>query len=250
MNSERGLSRAQGNRVVVGAGRMLQKPRTTEGSLRSRHVFDGESVDQRIKRTRNRTMNSRISSKLGALALGLALVGWTTMEAKADPIQYSTVGSVGTPPGGLANLVYFNGISNGTVLPPSSIDLGQFVVSSASATTNQTFKNTPFQIVASVGGDSSEQIVGVLNGVVGPATSTPSLAATITAINQYGNSSLPFNLNLPLNTPLPIGVGNGTSAASTSLSGVAAPVPEPNTIAMFTVILGGLAAWRRRRAAR
>ena len=195
-------------------------------------------------------MISRISPKLSALAFGLALVGWTTNAAKADPIQYSTVGSIGTPPGGLANLVYFNGISNGTVMPPSSIDLGQFVVSAASGTTNQTYNNTPFQIIASAGGDSSEKIVGVLNGVLGPATSMPSLAATITSISQYGNSGLPFNLNLPLNTPLKIGVGDGTSSSSTSLSGAATTVPEPNTIAVFTVLLGGLAAWRRRRAAR
>jgi hypothetical protein len=183
------------------------------------------------------------------LALGLAVLGWAAGSAQAAPITYATVGSVDTPAGGLPGLVYYNGISHGTVTPPDSIDLGQFVVSSLAKTTNATYANTPFQIIASVGGDASERISGVLNGSVGPSAGTPSLTATITSISQYGNSPLPFSLNLPVNTPMKICLSNGTDPAPTSLTG-ATTVPEPTSIAVFTVTLGGLGVWRRRRAAR
>ena len=88
---------------------------------------------------------SSMKRTLGGLALSLATLGATggTAEAAAMSFQYSTVGSVGKSDQGASSLVYYNGVNNGAVTPPGSIDLGQFVVSSAPTATNATYTNTP-----------------------------------------------------------------------------------------------------------
>jgi hypothetical protein len=188
--------------------------------------------------------------------LGLMAAGWTAGRAEAaattaPTYTYSTVGSVDPSSEGIYNLVYFNGLNNSTVTPPDTINLGQFVVSSLAKTTDATYNNTPFQIIASVGGDASARISGMINGSVGPDVSSPSLTATISSVSQYGNNPLPFTLNVPTGTAsaMTLALTDGTSPAPT---GVVAPaaIPEPSSIAVFTVALGGLGLWHRRRAAR
>lgn len=188
------------------------------------------------------------STRLWALALGLAVLGWVAPDAKAAPIPYTTIGMVGAPTSGPSNLVYYNDVTNGMLAGSGSLDLGRFVMAPMAKTTNATFTNTPFNLIVSSGANSSENITGLLNGSVGPAAANPSLSATFTGINQWGQKDLPFDLTLPLNTPFKLSMTDGTNAAPTILIGVAT-VPEPGSIAVFAMALGGLVMYRRRRAA-
>ena len=189
-----------------------------------------------------------------ALALAFTLmVGLAAGRVEAASVySYSTVGTVDPLANNVPNVVYYNGLNNSSVTPPDNIDLGQFVVSALSKTTAVTYNNQPFQIIASVGGDASSKITGVLNGKVGPNVASPSLTATFTSIGQYGNNPLPFGLNLPLNTPMNLALPAGANPAPTSLTGPAtvlpAAAPEPASVAVFAIALGGLAFYRRRNA--
>lgn len=210
-------------------------------------------------------MTTLISPR-GVRALSLVLVAWvanagvasaatmTTANSPVTPISYQTVGTIDAPAIDSPGLLYYSGVSNGTYDGSGTIDLGNFVASTLARTTDATFNNTPFQIIASVGGDSSEAINGVINGQFGPSASPPMLTATITGISQYGNNPLPFALSLPLNTPLQLALpDSAVYPAPTGLAGAvvnAAPIPEPTSIAVFAVTLGGLGLWRRRRTAR
>ena len=128
-------------------------------------------------------MTPRNRQRLVLAALVLTFTGWTARDARAASIPYSTIGSVDTPAGSPYHTpVYYNGTS-GTVVPPGSIDLGAFTVSSVTKTTDLTYSHTPFQIVVSSGGSASEQIVGEINGVVGPDAKTPMLTATMSHLS-------------------------------------------------------------------
>ena len=191
-------------------------------------------------------MNPHKSRIFWALALGLALTGVAAGTAQADPIKYSVIGQVDTPTSGSTqNLVYYNGLSLGSFMPPGSIDLGSFNVSALSKTVNATYTNTPFSVIVSSGGTAGQKIMGVINGQVGPSAASPALTATITGSSQFGNDPLPFQMNLPLNTPMALALSNGAGPAPTGVSFAA--VPEPTSIAVFTVALGGLGLWHRRR---
>jgi hypothetical protein len=183
-----------------------------------------------------------------AMTLGLAATASYSPTVKADAINYSTVGSVDTPAGGIANMVYFNGLNNGTLNPVNGIEIGQFQVSSLSATTSQTYSSTPFHIQVYSGGNQGDQINGVLNGSVGPHATGP-LTATITSISQYLSSPLPFTINIPLNTPMTLNttLPGGQAPASTDVIGPVTMVPEPASVVVFAVAIGGLGVYARRR---
>jgi len=186
--------------------------------------------------------------RLWALTLGLALAGWFAGVAQADPsYTYQTIGQVSVPSGVPGGLVYYSGVTSGTTTPPGSIDLGTFAVSPLASTTNASYSNTPFEIFALSGTNAGSEITGVINGSFGPSATNPSLTATITGVTQFGVSGLPFNLQLPMDTPLTLALNNGAGGmGQTSLTGAASPVPEPTSIAVFAVALGGLGLWRRR----
>ncbi|MFO0952157.1 MAG: PEP-CTERM sorting domain-containing protein [Isosphaeraceae bacterium] len=190
-------------------------------------------------------MNLHKSRVLWGLALGVALSGWAARPAQADPIKYTIVGSINPPAANTPNLVYFNGVSNGDYTPPGNIDLGSFNVSTLSNSTTATYSNTPFTLTLSSGG-AGEVISGVINGSVGPNVVNPGVTATITGTSPFGNPGLPFQLSLPLNTPMQLlPTSTSTGPASTGLT--VAAVPEPASIAVFTIALGGLGVWHRRR---
>ena len=162
-------------------------------------------------------MNPHKSRIFWALALGLALTGVAAGTAQADPIKYSVIGQVDTPTSGSTqNLVYYNGLS-----------LGSFNVSALSKTVNATYTNTPFSVIVSSGGTAGQKIMGVINGQVGPSAASPALTATITGSSQFGNDPLPFQMNLPLNTPMALALSNGAGPAPTGVSFAA--VPEPTS---------------------
>jgi hypothetical protein len=186
------------------------------------------------------------SQTLLAMTLALAATAWFAESVKATPITYTTVGTVGTPPNGIANMIYFNGISTPTTLVSANgIDLGQFQISSLSATTTQTYSNTPFQLFVSSGSNQVAEIDGTLFGSVGPDAHAP-ITYTITGVKQSSSNPLftifPPTTPMTLNTTLP----GGQAPAATDLS-FAVTVPEPASVVVFAVSLGGLGVFARRR---
>jgi hypothetical protein len=145
-------------------------------------------------------------------------------------------------------MIYFNGVGTPTTLVSANgIDLGQFQISSLSATTTQTYSNTPFQLFVTSGNSQVAEIDGTLFGSVGPDAHNP-ITYTITGVKQSSNplfTIIPPTTPMTLNTSLP---GN-QAPASTDLN-YAVTVPEPASVAVFAVSLGGLGIFVRRRRTR
>jgi hypothetical protein len=190
-------------------------------------------------------MTLRTSRTLWAPVLTLALAGLAAPTARADAISYSTAGSVATPAGATPGLVYFNGFNNYNADTTAPLNLGTFVMSTLAKSNAATYANDPFQILVTSQGQT-EFINGVLNGSTG---SNPAMTATITSINPIDPSkTFPFQVKLPLNTPMTLAVTDGTSPGMTSLVGASpAAIPEPSSVAVFAVAMGGFGLWSRRR---
>ena len=190
-------------------------------------------------------MTPRNSRRVWALALALAVTAWAGRDANASAIPYGTSGFVDTPMGGDFTAVTFSG-TNGAVTGMGSLNLGQFVVSSAAeggATVD--YSGDTFHIfVYSAPGESTE-LSGVLGGMIGAGATTP-LTATITTVTPF-EGPLPFALNVATGIAMPIDTTPGTSGSSATIfSAAAAPIPEPASVAVFAAALSGLALWRRR----
>ena len=138
--------------------------------------------------------------------------------------------------------------------PPTALTSVNSRFSSASATTTETFSNTPFQIIVNSGSNQVAQINGTIFGSVGPASSAaPTYTITsVVANNNSGTDGNPlFTITPPsvpmnLNTNLPSGTLAGGPAAATDLT-FAVTVPEPASVVVFAASLGVLGLYARRR---
>jgi hypothetical protein len=189
---------------------------------------------------------------LWALALGLVMAGAGARDAHANPIPFGTIGTVSTPSGGIPGLVSLTGNAGtfDTSTSPAPISLGSFVVSPLamqSGTPNQTYTNDPFQMILYSGPSASVKLDGLINGMVGPTVTNPSLTATFTSVSPYSGNPMPFNTAIPLNTPLSLSLPTGSSPGTTTITVAASTVPEPTSVAVFAIAVGGLGLWNRRR---
>ncbi|MCA1684558.1 MAG: PEP-CTERM sorting domain-containing protein [Planctomycetia bacterium] len=200
-------------------------------------------------------MTPRKSRRVWALSLALAVSGWAAQDARADAMTYGTIGWVDTPNGGTPTGIRFDG-TTGTVTETGSLNLGQFVVTSAAETGPKVdYTGDAFHILAYSGDkQQSELITGTFTGSVG-ATATGPLTATVNTVQVYGGQ-LPFTLSLTPGTAMPLSSTAGSKSDSPTI--LSAPVtvsasqsiqtPEPSSVAVFGAALGGLALWRRRAA--
>ncbi len=192
-------------------------------------------------------MTPRKSQRFRALAIALAVVGWAAHDARADAISYGTVGYVDTPSGATPGLVSYEG-TTGTVTGQGSLNLGQFDVAPAALTGPAVdFTNDQFHIIVYGGPNQSTLLTGELSGALGTGTSN-TLTATIDSTGAFGTSPLPFTLNVPMNVPLTLNTspGTGSNPSTTIFSAAASPIPEPTSVAIFSVALGSLVFYRRR----
>jgi len=189
------------------------------------------------------------------LILTLALSVWVASSAQADPISFSTDGTVGGADGG--PIGFFG--NTGSLLTPGVFSLGQFQAPVLPSSASLTYANTPFSIdvtFTTSGGATSDLLInGVLNGTI-TGNSSSNMLATATSVAQSGTAPLPFPVNtfsvLGPQTLAPRGLYAGVTDLYAFISfnpaGETFPVPEPTTFALFGTMLVGLGLRRRLRA--
>ena len=201
-----------------------------------------------------------VAATAGGAHAASASSGGSTTDA-TPLVAYDTVGSsIGTA-GVTGNpLVSFIPIT-GSFQAPSNLSFGKFQVAAPVPGLTTTYSNTPFSLLLkadSVNGNNQivpnetpVKITGVLNGKVSSPFSSD-LVATFDpmASSSFTTGLYKHTLGLP-DGPLklvPSTVGDGLTTAQAHLGSqtvVAAPVPEPSTIALFAVSIIGLGFRRR-----
>jgi hypothetical protein len=203
---------------------------------------------------------------VGTFVLVIGLGNGLIRSVEASPIPpqavyYSTSGSVGSATGPISFLGEGSSATPGgmSFISPGAFTLGQFQVQALPGSASLTYNSTPFEIFASfstspTGPFSTVEIQGTLDGTISGSTGT-SMFASITSIEtEAGSIPPPFSLSaLSINLPqaiAPGGMNGGLTALTAQLTVAAdppAPVPEPGSMAVFAVALGGLGLWRWRR---
>jgi hypothetical protein len=220
-------------------------------------------------------MIPRKTRTLLSLALGLtaSVASYQDVQAAtittppaAVSLDYSSSGTITN--NGVSNLISFNGMTdapyNNNATSPTDINnqlnFGNFLVSNSvdniSTIKSLTTISDPFQITNMTDASNGYVLKGTINGTLGNANpANDNLAATISSVTPIGTP--PLTLAVPIGVPINLNLANGMNDGSTALNigatpGVGSPVPapEPASIAMFAVLVGGLGVWHRRRAGR
>jgi hypothetical protein len=177
----------------------------------------------------------------------------------AEPVYYSTTGSVGSGSGPITFVGEGSSATPGgmSFISPGSFTLGQFQVQTLPAGGSLTYNGTQFEIFASFatspsGPFSTIEITGTLDGTISGSMSS-TMSASITSITtEAGSIPPPFPISaLTVNLPqaiAPGGLNGGLTTLTAQLTVAATPVPEPGSMAVFAAALGGLGLWRFRRA--
>lgn len=209
---------------------------------------------------------------LRTAALTMATLVATGVGAKADSIKsyvtYNTVGNIDNSTGvtstGLsgsatvAPIVSFDSVTSGSFTAPSAFSLGSFHVGELNAGVSTMYKNTPFSITLTINkingsaplpNQTPITLTGMLNGTISDASQSDVVAtfnkATLDKFRtgNYVNTLSVLDTTVSL---VPSTTNNGQTTAQAKIFVEAAPVPEPGSIAIFIVALGGgFGLWRR-----
>jgi len=215
---------------------------------------------------------------LPTMVMALGLTAWTASDAQADPIiTYSTAGTIDTTTGisGVGPAISYIPVTENTVNAPSALSLGSFQVAGLTGTQTTTYDNTPFKIsffVNSIGGatpDPNETpitISGVLNGTITGKNQSTVVAKFDTptkSVFKTGAFSDTFKITDSPLSLVPSTTNSGLTSAQAHIKadpvsvtgpppiGGTTQTPEPTSIALFGLAIGGLALhrYRSRRAA-
>jgi hypothetical protein len=133
------------------------------------------------------------------------------------------------------------------LVTPGVISLGQFESRPLPEGAGLSYHDFPFFITlvtdqgnGDYGTTSGLSIAGVLNGTV-TGTTQSDVTATITSVQPYGGTPLPFplasfHINAPeiLNAP---GVNSGLTTLTARIDPDVPPIPEPTSWAVFAMLL-------------
>jgi len=205
-------------------------------------------------------------------AITLAVYVATGVVAQADSIKsfvtYNTVGNIdnsqGVTSSGLtgsatvAPIVSFDSVTSGSFTAPSAFSLGSFHVGELNAGVSTTYNNTPFSITLTINkingstplpNQTPVTLTGKLNGTISDASQSDVVATFDKAsldkfqTGNYLNTLSVLDSSVSL---VPSTTNNGQTTAQAKLFVEAAPVPEPASIAVFLVAIGGgFGLWRR-----
>jgi hypothetical protein len=210
-----------------------------------------------------------IALSLCLAAVPAARAGAIGVIDSATPVsknfKYFTSGQVGTTGVTGQSIISFNSInasSAGELMTPSSLSFGTFVVAPLAEGATTTYDHTPFAITfgtLSIDGVTPDPapapitITGFLNGTIN-GTSQSGVVATFDPIDNpnfslgdlFGTLSV-LNPQLSL---VPSTTNDGKTTAQGFLTVLAQPIPEPTSIAVLALAMGGLVVGRRMRQGR
>jgi hypothetical protein len=190
----------------------------------------------------------------------------TTVVVSGINHTYSTSGTINTDGITGTNVISFNPVASGSFAAPSSVGLGEFVVSTLPAGSQTVYNNTHFSLLynpVSVAGTplpagaTPITITGELNGTI--TGSQSSVKATFDPISSpvfSANSGQYLSTLSILNNPLdlvPASAGGRTTIQAQVVTTTPSPAgdnntPEPTTLAILTTSMLGFGLRQRLRA--